>query len=109
MKFLRKDKGVNLLRIEWCRIKLTLLLGSAVTPRAIAPFIITLSMKPLLKSQKRIKYSLTPKERGFLLSIWEPAPTNEQRVKPFLYMVRQRLASEEEAKELLDYYLTSYQ
>lgn len=34
---------------------------------------------------------------------------DEVRVKPFLYMVRQRLPSEDEAKKLLDFYLTAYQ
>ncbi|WP_255519497.1 hypothetical protein [Oscillatoria sp. FACHB-1407] len=34
---------------------------------------------------------------------------DETRVKPFLYMVRQRLSSEDEAKQLLNFYLTAYQ
>lgn len=55
-----------------------------------------------------IKYSLTPVDEGILLCIWEPAPLSETRVRPFLFMARYRLASETEAKQVLEYYETVY-
>lgn len=44
-----------------------------------------------------------------LLSIWEPAPMTSSRAKPFLFMVRLKLPSEAEARELLDHYFQVYQ
>lgn len=55
-----------------------------------------------------LKYNITATEGGVLLSIWEPAPKNDVRVKPFLFMTRHRLASELEAKRLLAHYLSVY-
>lgn len=56
----------------------------------------------------QLKYNITAIDGGVLLSIWEPAPKNEVRVKPFLFMTRHRLASELEAKKLLAHYLAVY-
>lgn len=56
-----------------------------------------------------LKYNITLIEGGgVLLSIWEPAPKSDVRVKPFLFMTRHRLASEVEAKKLLAHYLSVY-
>jgi hypothetical protein len=55
-----------------------------------------------------LKYNIAPIEGGVVLSIWEPALKNEVRVKPFLYMVRYRLASEAEATKILSQYLATY-
>lgn len=56
-----------------------------------------------------LKYNITPTaDGGVLLSIWEPAPKNEIRVKPFLFMIRYRLHSEAEARRLLSHYLSTY-
>jgi hypothetical protein len=55
-----------------------------------------------------LKYNMTTIEGGVLLSIWEPAPKSDVRVKPFLFMTRHRLASELEAKKLLAHYLSVY-
>jgi hypothetical protein len=56
-----------------------------------------------------IKYSILHQEdNSVLLCLWEPAVMNETRVKPFLYMVRQRLPSEAEALDLLQHYLAVY-
>lgn len=55
-----------------------------------------------------LKYNITAIEGGVLLSIWEPAPKNDVRVKPFLFMSRHRLSSELEAKKLLTHYLSVY-
>ena len=55
-----------------------------------------------------LKYNIAPIEGGVVLSIWEPAPKNEVRVKPFLYMVRYRLDSEAEATKILSQYLATY-
>jgi hypothetical protein len=55
-----------------------------------------------------LKYNMTRIEGGVLLSIWEPAPKSDVRVKPFLFMTRHRLASELEAKKLLAHYLSVY-
>ncbi|MDX2212657.1 MAG: hypothetical protein SFY66_05145 [Oculatellaceae cyanobacterium bins.114] len=67
------------------------------------------SMQPPDASQLVIKYNILPREDGVILCLWEPAPMDGTRVKPFLYMVRQRFPSEDEAKKLLDFYLTTYQ
>lgn len=56
-----------------------------------------------------LKYNITPIERGVLLSIWEPAPKNDVRVRPFLFMVKCRLLSEVDARRLLAHYLSIYQ
>ncbi|MBW4465887.1 MAG: hypothetical protein KME07_10680 [Pegethrix bostrychoides GSE-TBD4-15B] len=55
-----------------------------------------------------LKYNITAIEGGVMLSIWEPAPKNDVRVKPFLFMSRHRLPSELEAKKLLAHYLSVY-
>ncbi|MCU0567298.1 MAG: hypothetical protein MUF49_11950 [Oculatellaceae cyanobacterium Prado106] len=55
------------------------------------------------------EYDITPTDKGVILSIWEPAPKNEIRVRPFLFMVKCRLLSEVEARKLLAHYLTIYQ
>jgi len=55
-----------------------------------------------------LKYNITEIEGGVLLSIWEPAPKNDLRVKPFLFMSWHRLSSELEAKKLLAHYLSVY-
>lgn len=55
-----------------------------------------------------LKYNIKTTDAGVLLSIWEPAPKSEVRVKPFLFMTRHRLASELEAKRLLAHYLSVY-
>ncbi|MBF2048889.1 MAG: hypothetical protein EDM05_67705 [Leptolyngbya sp. IPPAS B-1204] len=55
-----------------------------------------------------LKYNITCIEGGVLLSIWEPAPKSDVRVKPFLFMTRHRLPSELEAKKLLAHYLSVY-
>jgi hypothetical protein len=55
-----------------------------------------------------LKYNITLIDGGVLLSIWEPAPKSDVRVKPFLFMTRHRLPSELEAKKLLAHYLSVY-
>lgn len=65
-------------------------------------------MQPSECSQLVIKYNILSKDDGVTLCLWESAPINETRVKPFLYMVRQRLPSEDEAQQLLDFYLKVY-
>ncbi len=55
-----------------------------------------------------LKYNITALESGVLLSIWEPAPKNETRVKPFLYMVRYRLDCEADARKLLAQYVATH-
>jgi hypothetical protein len=55
-----------------------------------------------------LEYNITPIEKGVLLSIWEPAPKNDIRVRPFLFMVKCRLLSEVDAKRLLAHYLSVY-
>jgi hypothetical protein len=56
-----------------------------------------------------LEYKITPTEKGVLLSIWEPAPKNEIRVRPFLYMVKCRLMSEVDARRVLAHYLNMSQ
>lgn len=65
-------------------------------------------MQPPTPQKVVIKYNIFPKEDGVLLCMWEPAPLSEMRVKPFLYMVKQRLGSETEALDVLNRYLSAY-
>jgi hypothetical protein len=65
-------------------------------------------MQPPKNQKVVLKYNIFHKEDGVLLCMWEPAPLTEMRVKPFLYMVRQRVESEAEAMDLLNQYLSAY-
>lgn len=65
-----------------------------------------LSMQCLIPPH--LKYNITTVDGGVLLSIWEPAPKSDVRVKPFLFMTRHRLPSEVEARKLLAHYLSVY-
>jgi hypothetical protein len=51
-----------------------------------------------------LKYSITPTEEGFHLSIWEPAPLTSTRLRPYLFMANYRLDSEEAADRILRQY-----
>lgn len=55
-----------------------------------------------------IKYNITPVLGGVMLRIWEPAERDDIRVKPFLFMLKYRMASETEAREFLSNYLSLY-
>ncbi|MEB3210615.1 MAG: hypothetical protein VKL39_04645 [Leptolyngbyaceae bacterium] len=46
---------------------------------------------------------------AILLAIWEPAPTTETRTRPFLFVAKHLLSSEEEAKDILAQYLKNYE
>lgn len=52
-----------------------------------------------------MKYRISRTETGVLLKIWAPAPLNEARTRPFLFLAQYRLASEKEARQLLNTYL----
>lgn len=47
-------------------------------------------------------------EGSILLAIWEPAPTTDTRTRPFLFVVKHLLRSEEEARDTLESYLKFY-
>ncbi|MGB3493395.1 MAG: hypothetical protein WBA57_11745 [Elainellaceae cyanobacterium] len=47
-------------------------------------------------------------EGTVLLAIWEPAQTTETRTRPFLFVVKHLLKSEEEARNTLESYLKFY-
>lgn len=52
-----------------------------------------------------IHYRLIEIEEGVRLRVWEPAPKNNQRLNPYLFMVNYVLTSETEAKKVLNLYL----
>ena len=52
-----------------------------------------------------IHYRVTAIETGVRLRLWEPASKTEQRVSPYLFMVNYVLATETEAKRVLNLYL----
>ena len=56
-----------------------------------------------------MKYRISHTETGVLLRIWAPAPLNEVRTRPFLFLAQYRLSSEKEAKQLLSSYLSCEQ
>ncbi|EKQ68847.1 hypothetical protein OsccyDRAFT_3399 [Leptolyngbyaceae cyanobacterium JSC-12] len=53
-----------------------------------------------------IRYRITPHGDGVIFCLWEVAPS-DVREQPFLFKINQRLASREEAQELLKNYLES--
>lgn len=63
----------------------------------------------VLTNPQYLKYNITPDEQGVLLYIWEPAPVNQTRTKPYLFIARHRLESNGDALELLNYYRSVYQ
>lgn len=52
-----------------------------------------------------IKYNVIPNDQGVMLCIWEPAQVSKDRAKPFLYMVKHQLLSEEMVQNVLDQYV----
>lgn len=62
-----------------------------------------------LKTPYVLKYSITPSDDGLTLCIWEPAAINESRVRPFLFMAKYRLETEDEAHLVLGHYRQIYQ
>ena len=62
-----------------------------------------------LKAPYVLKYSITPSDDGLTLCIWEPASINETRVRPFLFMAKYRLETEDEANLVLGHYRQVYQ
>lgn len=59
-------------------------------------------------SSHTIKYRILPETEGVCLSIWEPAPRTSNRDKPYRFSLNYKLASETEAKEMLNRYLNAY-
>lgn len=55
-----------------------------------------------------IQYSITPSENGVTLCLWETARNSKSRDTSFLFKVKQRLSSREEAKRLLQNYLECF-
>ncbi|NET30998.1 MAG: hypothetical protein F6K19_03215 [Cyanothece sp. SIO1E1] len=58
-----------------------------------------------LSSEPIIKYKITPKEGGVILSIWEVATLTEARVRPCLFSMNYSLDSKQEALKILNHYL----
>ncbi|MEB3359800.1 MAG: hypothetical protein VKK04_23950 [Synechococcales bacterium] len=67
-----------------------------------------------VRLQQYTAASTYPPERRFLsrdailLAIWEPAPITEVRTRPFLYVAKYLLESEEDAQDVLSSYLDAY-
>lgn len=76
---------------------------SGVASNGYQPFMQSITTPQLLK------YNLTRSKDGIQLCIWEPAPITPDRVKPFLFMARYRLVSEEEVRDILQSYQMAYQ
>jgi len=55
-----------------------------------------------------IRYQITSHGSGATLCLWETARNSDSRDQPFLFKVNQRVASKEEAHQLLRYYLESF-
>lgn len=52
--------------------------------------------------------SLINSDDAILLAIWEPAPMTDTRTRPFLFVAKHLLNSEEEAQAILSQYLNVY-
>uniref|UniRef100_A0A832H6W8 Uncharacterized protein n=1 Tax=Oscillatoriales cyanobacterium SpSt-402 TaxID=2282168 RepID=A0A832H6W8_9CYAN len=55
-----------------------------------------------------IRYRITPHGDGVTFCLWEIARSSDLQEQPFLFKVNQRLASREEAQQLLKNYLESF-
>lgn len=55
-----------------------------------------------------LKVNITPVSGGVILTIWEPVERDEVRVKPFLFKLRYRMASEAEARKFVADYHALY-
>lgn len=62
----------------------------------------------IIKVPDAIRYQITSHREGATLCLWETARMTENRDQPFLFKVNQRVASKEEAQELLKYYLEDF-
>lgn len=56
-----------------------------------------------------MKYSITHTGTDWLLKIWEPAPITGDRELPFLYKIKLRFPTEQEAKQVLEHYWYMHQ
>lgn len=56
-----------------------------------------------------MKYSITHTGTDWLLKIWEPAPITSDRELPFLYKIKLRFPTEQEAKQVLEHYWYMHQ
>ena len=51
-----------------------------------------------------MKHSITHSGTDWLLKIWEPAPTTDNRELPFLYKINLRFPTEQKARDALNDY-----
>ncbi|HEY9645621.1 MAG TPA: hypothetical protein V6C88_04580 [Chroococcidiopsis sp.] len=51
-----------------------------------------------------MKYTITDTGNGWLLKIWEPSPTEGDRVLPFLYKIKTIHPTSADAREALAYH-----
>ncbi len=57
----------------------------------------------------KLFYRLTHHDGELLLHLWEPAPLNSTRVRPFLFGIKYRIQLEQEAQQVLEAYRAFYQ
>lgn len=62
----------------------------------------------LYESELEFDEQSTEDNDAILLAIWEPAPTTDNRTRPFLFVAKHLLRTEEEAKSILSQYLEIY-
>jgi len=55
-----------------------------------------------------IRYQIKHHAEGATLCLWETARPTETRDQPFLFKINQKVASKEEAQQLLRYYLEEF-
>jgi hypothetical protein len=55
--------------------------------------------------QEALRYTITPCADGVTLSVWEMPRDSQAKEHSFLFKINHRLASEEDAKRLLERYL----
>ncbi|MFE4104871.1 hypothetical protein [Almyronema epifaneia] len=59
----------------------------------------------VLDTDYTIHYRITESKGSFKLAFWEPAPRNEYRTQPYLFMANYVLRSIEEARDILKQYI----
>lgn len=63
-------------------------------------------LSKLFSKPPLIEYKISVDRWGLCyLTIWEPAPTDQVRLKPYRFSVNYKLTSEAEAHQLLDNYI----
>lgn len=60
----------------------------------------TLTVQAGIYHYKDLCYSIEPGKIGYIVKVWEPAIVTQDRLKPFLWMVKRSVLTEEEGRKV---------